>query len=136
MPTGATRGPWDPKAQNGGAVSALAATAAMHHDDAGAPMLAGHVLARLTVDLVRPAPLTPLTVRTSTVRPGRKVQLVEVLLCAREDVVTRGAGLRMPAAHHDVPMSDEPAPAFPGDVDPIGGVPAPRGAQELFHVDG
>jgi hypothetical protein len=138
LPTGATRGPWDPAAQNGGAVSALAATVAMHHDDAGAPVLDGHVLARLTVDLVRPAPLTPLTVTTSTVRPGRKVQLVEVLIRSGEEVVTRALALRMPATHPDVPASIDPPPAFLEEVSRLrsGAEADADPAQHLFHVDG
>ncbi|MGD9796626.1 MAG: thioesterase family protein [Acidimicrobiia bacterium] len=135
VPTGSTRGPWDPTAQNGGPVSALAATAALRHDDAGAPAAGNHVLARLTVDLVRPAPLTPLTVATTTVRPGRKVQLVEVRILAGDDVVTRALALRMPAAHPDVAPSTDVPPPFPDDLapDPL---PPPVPGAELFHVDG
>jgi hypothetical protein len=136
LPTTFTRGPWDPLAQNGGPVSALVATAAVHHEDAGAPVLEGHVLARLTVDLLRPVPLTPLTVTTTTVRPGRKIQLVEVVVRSGEEVVTRGLALRMPATHPDVAPSDRSSPAFPDDVAPLGGAVAADGVQELFHVDG
>lgn len=135
VPTGATRGPWDPSAQNGGPVSALAATAAERHDDAGAPILDGHVLARLTVDLVRPAPLKPLTVTTSTLRPGRKVQLVEVVIRSEDDIVGRALALRMPAAHPDVPASAMATPVLP-DIEPHGHQPAADGTPELFHVDG
>ncbi|HEY2332538.1 MAG TPA: thioesterase family protein [Acidimicrobiales bacterium] len=136
LPTGATRGPWDANAQNGGAVSALVATAAVLHDQAGAPRLDEHILARLTVDLVRPVPLTPLSVTTSTVRPGRKVQLVEVLVHAGEEVVTRALGLRMPATHPDVVASAEAPPAFLGADTALSPAPAREPGEELFHMDG
>src|SRR3954447_21396251 len=97
VPTGLTRGPWDHNAMNGGAVAALVAWAAENHDDEGAPILEHHLLARLTIDLVRRVPLEPLTVRTTTLRPGRKIQLLEVVIEAGDRVVTRATALRMPS---------------------------------------
>ena len=55
VPTVHTRGPWDPQAQHGGPPAALIARA-VEAVPADAPM---HV-ARLTVELLRPVPLTPL----------------------------------------------------------------------------
>lgn len=78
QPTGFSRGPWSPHALHGGPTSALVAHAAEtvlaeSGADARLPV-------RLTVDIERPVPLAPLTVRAEIVRPGRKVQVAEVLL--------------------------------------------------------
>lgn len=133
LPTGLTRGPWDPGAMNGGAAAALVARAAEQHDDEGAPILPDQLLARMTIDLVRPAPLTPLAVRTTTVRPGRKIQLVEVLVAADDRVVTRALVLRMPAARHELEPTPVAPPPGPDEVDDYGGRrPADH---EVFHAD-
>ena len=112
VPTGLTRGPWDPNAMNGGAVTGLCARAAEMHDEGSAARSPGQLLARLTVDLVRPAPLAPLTVRTTTVRPGRKVQLVGVEVSAAGQVVARASALRMRTADLPLPRQaeDDPPP--------------------------
>lgn len=78
QPTGFSRGPWSPHALHGGPTSALVAHAAEtvlaeSGADARLPV-------RLTVDIERPVPLAPLTVRAEIVRPGRKVQVAEVLV--------------------------------------------------------
>ncbi|MBW8826855.1 MAG: thioesterase family protein [Acidobacteria bacterium] len=136
VPTGLTRGPWDPNAMNGGAVAALVARAAELHEDEGAPILDHHLLARLTIDLVRPAPLAPLTVRATTLRPGRKIQLVEVLVEADDQVVTRASALRMPAPYLELEPTHEPSPAGPEHVPGHGRRGALDPTLEYFHVDG
>ena len=57
VPTALTVGPWDPGSQHGGAPSALLARA-VEAEPAPGPVR----LARLTVELLRPVPLTPLRV--------------------------------------------------------------------------
>jgi hypothetical protein len=96
------RGPWDPNAQHGGAPSALLARAIERHDP-GPPM---HV-ARLTIELLRPVPLGPIELRTRTVRPGKKVQLVESSLHAGGNEVARAVGLR-------IRVKDVPLPGLTG----------------------
>jgi Acyl-CoA thioesterase N-terminal domain/Acyl-CoA thioesterase C-terminal domain len=92
------RGPWDPNAQHGGAASALMARAIERHE----PGPASHV-ARLTIELLRPVPIAPLTVRTRTVRPGKKVQLVEASIVSDGTEVARALGLRMRETALEVP---------------------------------
>lgn len=76
QPTELSRGPWSPDALHGGPVAALVAHAAETVlVDSGAD---AHVPVRLTLDLERPVPLAPLTVRAEIIRPGRKVQVAEV----------------------------------------------------------
>jgi hypothetical protein len=84
------RGPWNPDAQHGGAPSALLARAIERHEP-GPPML----VARLTIELLRPIPLGPIELRTRTVRPGKKVQLIESSLLADGNEVARATGLRI-----------------------------------------
>ena len=136
VPTPLTRGPWDHNAMNGGAVAALVARAAELHDDEGAPILDHHLLARLTIDLVRPAPLAPLTVRTTTLRPGRKIQLLEVLVEAGDQVVTRATALRMPAPYHELEPTHAAPPPGPEHFPGLRGRAAPDTDTEYFHVDG
>lgn len=69
LPTDLTRGPWTADALHGGPVAALLAGAAEGLLDDLHP-------ARVTVELLRPAPVAPLTVSTAVARPGRKVRLV------------------------------------------------------------
>jgi acyl-coenzyme A thioesterase PaaI-like protein len=90
VPTELTRGPWDPNAMHGGAPGALLARAVERFEPGGA----SHV-ARLTIDLLRPVPLTPLEVRTRMVRPGKKVQIVEASVFAAETEVVRLTALRL-----------------------------------------
>ena len=76
---------------HGGAPSALFAHVCEQHD----PGPAGFV-ARVTVELLRPVPLVPLTMRVRTIRPGRKVQWLEAaLLDADEREMTRATVLRL-----------------------------------------
>src|SRR6476661_6593760 len=75
LPTDLARGPWSADALHGGPVGALLAMAA-EAELAGA----GVAPVRLTVELLRPVPVAPLTLQAEVVRPGRKVRLVAVRL--------------------------------------------------------
>ena len=78
-------GPWDPSMQHGSAPAALVVWAA-EAIPAPQPMQ----IARVTIDLMRPVPVAPLTIQTEVLREGRKIQLCAVRLLA-EDVVVVGA---------------------------------------------
>jgi hypothetical protein len=81
-----TRGPWSPAHQHGGPPAALMARAL----ERSAPDL---MLARMTVDLLRPVPIGALTVRTETLRAGKKVQRLRAFLLAGDDVVAHAVAL-------------------------------------------
>ncbi|WP_218138150.1 thioesterase family protein [Thermoleophilum album] len=66
-----TRGPWSPAAQHGGPPAALLGRCL--REQAGA----GFQLVRLTLEILRPLPVAELAVRVSTLRPGRRVALLE-----------------------------------------------------------
>jgi hypothetical protein len=101
VPTELARGPWDPNAQHGGAPGALLARLVEQHD-AGPP---AHV-ARMTIELLRPVPMQPIELRARTVRPGKKVQLVEASVLAGGTEVVRATTLRIRLAQ--VEFADPP----------------------------
>jgi hypothetical protein len=72
IPTDSARGPWSPDALHGGAVAAILARA-IEPLPSAQPMR----VTRMTLDLTRAVPWTPLRVRTRIVRDGRRVQLIE-----------------------------------------------------------
>jgi hypothetical protein len=83
-------GPWDPKLQHGAAPSSLICWA-VERLPSPVPMR----VARLTVDLMRPVPVAPLTIETGILREGKKIQLVEVRLLANGTEVVRATALRI-----------------------------------------
>jgi hypothetical protein len=96
--TPATAGPWSAQAQHGGPPSALAARALeLHQPDEG------QRLARVAVDILRPVPLGKITVRTRTVRPGRRVALLEAVLEADGQEVVHARGWRIAFPDGQVP---------------------------------
>ena len=126
VPTDLARGPWSAHAQHGGAPSALLAGELEDFDPGTATFPA-----RFTLELMRPVPLTPLRIERSTIRPGKKVQLVQGSLFAGDVEVARATLLRLreqpveiesePAAGDYVPMPP------PGPSEPLAG----RGAFTL-----
>jgi hypothetical protein len=110
--TPATAGPWSPRAQHGGPPSALAARALeLHEPDEG------QRLARVAVDILRPVPLGKIAVRTRTVRPGRRVALLEAVLEADGQEVLHARGWRIAISGGQVPAAGTgPAPPpIPGE---------------------
>jgi len=83
-------GPWDATMQHGSAPAALAVWAAEAIPTPG-PMR----LARVTIDLMRPVPLAPLTIETEILRQGRKIQLCAVRLLADNVVVVAATILKI-----------------------------------------
>jgi len=106
--TAATAGPWTPDAQHGGPPSALAARALERHEPDDRQRLA-----RVTVDILRPIPVGKVSVRTRTVRPGRRIALAEAVMEADGQEVLHARGWRI----------ERPAGAVPVIAD--GGPPAP-----------
>lgn len=91
-------GPWDPTMQHGSAPSALV-TYLAEAMPAPAPMQ----VVRVTVDLMRPVPVAPLTFETQVLREGRKIQLCGVTLSANGVPVVRGTVLKVRIARPDLP---------------------------------
>jgi hypothetical protein len=106
VPSELTRGPWDPGAMHGGPPAALLARAVERCDPGPA-----NFVARLTVELLRPVPLVPLTISARSLRPGKMVHWIEAILRAGDVEVARAVGLRLRT------VADSPAAEPPGLVD-------------------
>jgi Thioesterase-like superfamily len=88
--TSATAGPWSPEAQHGGPPSALAARELEYHDPNE-----NMRLARVAIDILRPVPVRELTARTRTLRPGKRVALLETVLESEGQEVLCARGWRI-----------------------------------------
>jgi hypothetical protein len=75
-----TGGPWDPRMQHGGPVSALLA-----RELTDVEPVTGQVLGRVTLELLRPVPIGPLRIEARVARPGKKVSLVDAVLAGDDD---------------------------------------------------
>ncbi len=122
----ATSGPWDRRHQHGGPPSALLARAIE-----GCEPQATQRLARLSVDILRPVPVSELSVSAGVVRSGRRVTLVDAVACAGGEPVVRASGWRIERAgdpqpphvahRYELPaMGEELAPSDLGGFNPEG----------------
>jgi Acyl-CoA thioesterase C-terminal domain/Acyl-CoA thioesterase N-terminal domain len=91
-------GPWDPSMQHGSPPAALAMWAAER-----LPTPVAMRVARVTVDLVRPVPVGPLTIESEVLREGRKIQLCAVRLLAKGVVVVGATVLKIKVQDHELP---------------------------------
>lgn len=98
VPTELARGPWDPDAQHGGASAAILGRAIERFQ----PEL-GLAVTRITFELLRPVPLTPLTVAIAMTRPGKRVQLVTASLQVDDVELVRATALRVTPVPRDIP---------------------------------
>jgi hypothetical protein len=122
--TGFARGPWDPNAQHGGAPAALLGGELERHERR--PDLR---IVRITYELLRPVPLGELHVRTETVRPGRRVQLLEATLTTPGGTeLVRARAVRVARAPLGAGTQAEETPAAP---ESIASSPAPWGTEAL-----
>jgi hypothetical protein len=112
--TNLTRGPWSAEHQHAGPPAALVARAI----EAVEP--AGMLVARFTLEVLRPLPLVPLRVDTRVVRAGRRVQLVEASLFGEDVELARASAWR-------IRPSDEPVPEI--GLEPLS-LPGPDGSPE------
>src|SRR4029077_12448173 len=124
LPTELARGPWTPEALHGGPPAALLARCAEH-----VPGGEGTMVTRLTVELLRPVPVSPLAVETRVLRPGRKVQLVGASLHAGDVEVARATALRIRTLDRPLPTGIARPDPPPG---PERGVPGASAWSELI----
>jgi hypothetical protein len=103
-------GPWDPSMQHGSPPAALAVWAAER-----LPTPVAMRVARVTVDLMRPVPVAPLTIESEVLREGRKIQLCAVRLLAKGVVVVSATVLKIKAQAQPLPSDAVTPPAeLPG----------------------
>jgi len=132
-PDEATRGPWNPEHQHGGAPAALLG-GLIERAEPGS----GLRIARLTIELLRPVPLTPLRAEVEVVRPGKRVQLVEARLFAGDELIVRALALRLRRDEESAARATAdgpPAPGGPEDGEEVR-LPFVHPDQPMFGHDG
>lgn len=112
-----TRGPWDPGLLHGGAVGALLAELAQETMDPA------FQATRLTVDLMKPVPLQPMTWSSEVLRTGRRLQLVDVELRFGASLVAKASLLAL-----------RPLPFAADGLNPPVGPPADAPDDEVSQV--
>jgi hypothetical protein len=121
-----TRGPWDPRLQHAGPAAALLAGAVEAHPDAS-----GMVVARLTLELLRPLPVDgAFHLAVAAGRSGRKVRGLEATLAHQGRPAVRATALLIRRAGVAVGEIAQPSPVlavadaepwqFPFFSDPVG----------------
>lgn len=118
-----SRGPWDARAQHGGAPSALFA-----HLAEGALPDPAWQLTRLSIELIKPVPVAPLTARRE-IHPGRSTTRVTMDLVADDVVVARGHALLIRGQAFELP------PDLPG-WSPAQRLPHPAECRERLRIPG
>jgi hypothetical protein len=128
VPTGHARGPWDPDALHGGAPAALLARSVEL-----VPTLAPMRATRLSFDFTGAVPMAPLTIETSVLREGRRLQVVEAQLLAAGEVAMRARVLRMRTEETGISTESLPPPG-PGPQHSRPARPAHMGDGEGFAL--
>jgi len=122
-----SRATWYEEAQHGGPVAALLARE-IEQVEVEAPML----ITRLTVDLMRPVPVSPLRVQSRVIRHGRRIQVLEAQMSVDDVDVARASALRIRIDEVGIP--DQPGtdvPPSPDLSDPLTLEPA---GERFFHT--
>ncbi len=102
VPTAASRGPWADDALHGGPTTALLAHLCETHRTTDTADVAMQT-SRLTVELLAPVPLAPLTPRLSIIREGRKIRLVQADLIAGDRLVATARLAQIRTADRPLP---------------------------------
>jgi Thioesterase-like superfamily len=106
-----TRGPWDPNSQHAGPPSALLGRAIELCEPRE-----GMRVGRVTVEILAPVPIAPLTVSARVVRPGRSVEMLEASLEGPEGEVMRARAWRLAVADITADWEQDEAPPGPEDA--------------------
>ena len=83
-PTHFARGPWDPNTLHGRVLSGLVAFEVESNCLSGEE-IDNFQAVRITVDLFRPPPMSPLTVTSETIRSGRRIKVIDVSIAANTE---------------------------------------------------
>jgi Thioesterase-like superfamily len=95
VPSTLARGPWSDEMVNGHHIGGLVAWGVER--DVVDPELQ---VARLTVDMFRPVPMRPLSIRTHPIREGRRLRVLGVSILDGDLEVTHGTALLLRRAEH------------------------------------
>jgi hypothetical protein len=115
--TRSTAGPWGPDSQHGGPPAALLTRAIEGLGGEADDERRDRVVGRLTMELLGPVPVGPLTVQASVVRPGRSVELCEATAYdeQRRRACARATAWLFPATTQGPLQMDQPLPHSPAD---------------------
>jgi hypothetical protein len=108
VPSELTRGPWDPNSQHAGPPSALLGRAIERCEPRE-----GMRVGRVTVEILAPIPIAPLTVSARVVRPGRSVEMLEASLEGPDGEVMRARGWRLSAGDIGADWEQDGSPPGP-----------------------
>ncbi len=117
VPSALCIGPWDPSFQHGGPPSGLLARA-VERFEGGEDFL----LARFTVDMLRPMPLAPMRVKVEPVRQGKLVEWLEARLYGGEKELARASAVRIrrePVSIEQPNAEPLPPPSPPEGIAPF-----------------
>ena len=124
-------GPWDPTMQHGSAPASLVVWAGE-----AIPTAVPMRIARVSIDLMRPVPLRPLTIETEVLREGRKIQLCAIRLRADGVLAVAASVLKvrrqpqsLPSEISDLPVTLPPPDASPEDPAQFSNSPFVTGMQ-------
>ncbi len=110
LPTPLTRGPWSNDHQHGGPPSALIGRALETFDQEAESFL----LVRLTIELLRPVPMTPLSVSVRPITTGKTAQRLEAVLSSEGVELLRASALRLKKRPLPLPVdAHTPPPDVP-----------------------
>jgi acyl-CoA thioesterase len=131
VPQPLSKGPWYEGTLHGSAMLAAMARAADQH-----PTDVPRQVVRLTVDMLRAAPMSPLRLETTTVRAGKSIDHVDVAMFAGDELCVRASALRVrltelevdDAASHEEP----PSPPHP-DLELTPPFDRPGAEEPAFH---
>jgi hypothetical protein len=75
------------------------------------------MLARISVEILRPVPVRPMSLSVEVRRPGKKVQLIEATLSEGDRPIVHAVGLRLRRAKLDLPFETQPRTEWPHPAD-------------------
>lgn len=130
IPSELTRGPWDKDSQHAGPPAALLGHVMERLPRPGdAPMRVG----RVTYEILRPVPISPLRVEARIERDGRRVQMLSAALFAGDEEVMRASAWRLREDPVDLPTGLMPGQPLHGPSDGEAGDFFPTGSEVGYH---
>jgi hypothetical protein len=127
VPTDLARGPWHEDSQHGSAMSGLLARAV-----ALVPSRQAMQTTRMTVELLRAAPMAPVEIGVQVRHESKSMQLVEATLSRADEVYARAHAVRTRSVDRAVPADVNETFEIPR-LDPSARVPLPSGKLPALH---
>jgi len=127
--TASTRGPWDPDHQHAGPPAGLLGREIERCGDG-----AGGHIGRITLEILRPVPITELRVRAEVSRPGRRVEMIDASLSDTAGTeLMRARAWRLRGSPVALEAVHEPEP-LPSPAEGVAGEYFPTGVEVAYHT--